>query len=75
MTDRHEVSMEDLERMAYRMAQAIPELECPDQCECTWVYHYIERSADLYREEYEWACFAQVLVEYRQRRGGQAKAH
>jgi hypothetical protein len=63
---REEVSMEDLERLAAMMAQAIPELECPECCEPTWVDVYVERSAQLYLEELEWGRFAAVLVQYSQ---------
>ncbi|GAB3538203.1 hypothetical protein GCM10027343_03370 [Noviherbaspirillum agri] len=73
MTSKQEVSMDDLERMAAAMAQAIPTLECPEQCECTWVYHYMERSAQLYQEELEWACFVQELIRYRQTRGSRSR--
>lgn len=67
MTAAREIGIEDLERMAAAMAQAIPALDCPPCCECTWTYYYLERSARLYREELEWACLAQALLRYRQR--------
>ncbi len=57
-----QITQEDLERLAFAMAQAIPELDCPDCCECGDVYHYVERSAQLYREEWEWACLATLLL-------------
>ena len=60
-----EVSREDLERLAFAMAQAIPELECPECCDCGVVYQYVERSAALYREEWEWACLATLLIRSR----------
>ncbi|HZW13141.1 MAG TPA: hypothetical protein VFF81_08125 [Noviherbaspirillum sp.] len=69
MTSRQEPDMDELERMVAMMAKAIPDLDCPEQCECTWVYHYMERSAQLYREELEWACLAEALIKYRQSRG------
>ena len=55
------LSIEELERLAYAMAQAIPDLDCPDCCECGWTYQYMEYSAQLYRDELEWACLALVL--------------
>ncbi|MGV3742901.1 MAG: hypothetical protein ACO1NO_11390 [Burkholderiaceae bacterium] len=70
-----EITVEDLERMALMMAQAIPELDCPECCDCGIVYQYLERSAELYREEWEWACLANVLIRYqavRRRQGGSA---
>lgn len=63
--ERQEISLEQLEMMAAAMAQALPDLECPECCECTWVYHYIERSAVLYQEEHDWACLFQALLRYR----------
>lgn len=69
MTSKKEMSIDELERMAAEMAKAIPTLDCPEQCERTWVYHYMERSAQLYQEELEWACLAQELTLYRQKRG------
>lgn len=65
MTDRQEAGMEDLERMAARMAQAIPELECPEQCELGSAYYYVERCTVLYQDEYEWACLVRALLHYR----------
>lgn len=69
MPSRQEVSMDDLERMTAMMAQALADLDCQEQCECTGVYHYVERSAQLYQEELEWACLAQALIGYRRLRG------
>ncbi|SNS91328.1 hypothetical protein SAMN06265795_10949 [Noviherbaspirillum humi] len=66
--DKQEITLEELHQLAAYMAQAIPDLDCPECCECGWVYHYIERSAELYREEWEWACLAQALVRYRRTR-------
>lgn len=60
--DGQEVTQEDLERMALAMAQALSELDCPECCECGVVYQYLERSAEMYREEWEWACLAHILV-------------
>lgn len=67
-----QITPEDLERMALVMAQAIPELECPECCDCGVVYQYFERSAELYREEWEWACLAKVLIRYQANRRRQA---
>lgn len=63
--DGQQITIEDLERMAYVMAQAIPELDCPECCDCGVVYQYVERSAQMYREEWEWACLANLLIHYR----------
>lgn len=70
--DRQEVTQEDLERMALAMAQAIPELDCPECCECGVVYQYLEQSAEVYREEWEWACLAHTLIGYQSSRRLQA---
>ena len=67
-----EMAIEDLERMASVMAQAIAELDCPECCDCGIVYQYLERSAELYREEWEWACLANVLIHYQAARRRQA---
>jgi hypothetical protein len=50
---------EELHQLAYRMAQALAELDCPDCCGA--VHAFIEHGCDLYREEWEWACFVQVV--------------
>lgn len=63
--DKQEVTIADLERLAAAMAQAIPNLECPECCDCGWTYQYVERSAQLYTEEWEWACLARAIVQYR----------
>jgi methionyl-tRNA synthetase len=53
---------QELHRLAYQMAQALAELDCPD-C-CGEVHAFIEHGCEVYREEREWACFVQ-LVRYR----------
>lgn len=63
--EQQEMSLEQLEQMALLMAQAIPDLDCPECCECGWVYHYVERSALVYQEEHEWACLYRALLVYR----------
>ena len=74
--DQKQVTQEDLERLALAMAQAIPALDCPECCDCGVVYQYLERSAQLYREEWEWACLASLLIHYqassKQQPGAQA---
>jgi hypothetical protein len=70
--DGQPITMEDLERLALAMAQALPDLDCPECCDCGVVYQYFERSAELYREEWEWACFANTLIRYQASRKGQA---
>jgi hypothetical protein len=62
--DGPQVTNEDLERLAFALAQTLPELDCPDCCDCGELYQYCERSAELYREEWEWACLANVLIRY-----------
>ncbi|RZI44162.1 hypothetical protein EGT07_01660 [Herbaspirillum sp. HC18] len=59
--EKQEITLEDLERFAEALAQAIPHLDCPEQCEQSWKYQYVEMSADLYREEWEWHCLASVI--------------
>jgi hypothetical protein len=66
--DKQQIDMEDLERLAFAMAQAIPELDCPECCDCGVVYQYVERSAEWYREEWEWACFAVALIRCQENR-------
>jgi hypothetical protein len=70
--DGRQVTMEDLERLAFAMAQRIPELDCPDCCDCGAVYQYCESSAELYREEWEWACLANVMIRFQAARRQQA---
>ncbi|GIZ50363.1 hypothetical protein [Noviherbaspirillum aridicola] len=67
-----EASDEQIEQMAALMAQAIPELDCPECCDCGWVFQYVERSAQVYQEEYEWALLFQTLLvrRARQRQSG-----
>lgn len=55
------VELEQLEQMAALMAQAIPDLDCPECCEYGWKYQYIEHSAELYQEQYEWAVLFRVI--------------
>ena len=57
---------QELRQLAYRMAQALAELDCPD-C-CGPVHAFIEHGGSVYREEWEWACFVQVV--HRRRGGG-----
>lgn len=68
MMDGQQITKEDLERMALVMAQAIPDLDCPECCDCGVVYQYVERSSEIYREEWEWACLANLLIHYRHSR-------
>ena len=62
---REEALEQELQQLAYRMAQALAELDCPD-C-CGPVHAFIEHGCDVYREEWEWACFVQVV--HRKRMG------
>ena len=63
-----EITTEDLEQLAMKMAMAIPELDCPDCCECGVVFHYIEKSAKLYHEEWTWAFFTESMLYLRTKR-------
>ena len=63
-----EFPVEELERLAYAMARAIPDLDCPECCDCGWTYQYMEVSAQWYREEWEWACLANTLIYYRNKK-------
>jgi hypothetical protein len=65
LMDKQEITLEQLEQLAAALAAAIPDVECPEQCECGCVYQYMEVSAAFYREEWEWACLAHALVRYR----------
>ncbi|MET0961931.1 MAG: hypothetical protein ABWY05_03815 [Noviherbaspirillum sp.] len=58
---------QELQLLAYRMAQAMAELDCPDCCGA--VHTFIEHGCEVYKEEWEWACFVQV-VQYKRSRGG-----
>ena len=62
---REEALEQEVRQLAYRMAQALAELDCPD-C-CGPVHAFIEHGCDVDREEWEWACFVQVV---HRRRGG-----
>jgi hypothetical protein len=69
-----EISMQELEQLAARMAAAIPDLDCPECCECTWKYHYIEGSAQMYQEEWEWAILVGTIHHYhRKKKSGPAE--
>ena len=68
--DKQEITLEDLEQLAAAMARALPDLDCPECCERGWKYEYMEKSAALYQEEWEWHCLARALVHYRVRAQG-----
>jgi len=57
---------DELRQMAYRMALALADLQCPD-C-CGPVHSFIEKGCKVYREEREWAYFVQ-LIQYTRLRG------
>lgn len=63
--DHQEITDEDLERLAAAMAMAIPDLDCPECCEQGWKYRYVEMSAALYRDEWEWHCLFNAILRYR----------
>lgn len=60
------MNLTDLEQLATLMAQALPELECPDCCGPT--YEFIDIGASFYQEEWEWACFSRAVIHTRTRR-------
>lgn len=66
--DNEQATEEQLQQLALRMAQALAELDCPDCCGA--VHTFIEHGCEVYREEWEWACFVQVVHYSRPRRGG-----
>ena len=66
MMEKHEITLEDLEKMTTAMAHAIPDLDCPECCTFELRHHYVELSAALYQDEWEWACFATALVQYKE---------
>ena len=62
--ENQEITLEDLERFAAVLAQAIPDLDCPECCDVGWKYQYMEKSAALFREEWEWRCLAVAVQIY-----------
>jgi hypothetical protein len=66
--DEQQAIDQELHQLAYRMAQVLAELDCPDCCGA--VHAFIEHGCEVYREEWEWACFVQVVqYKHRARRG------
>jgi hypothetical protein len=57
--DRERAMQEELQQLAYRMALALADLQCSD-C-CGPVHTFIEKGCEVYREEWEWACFVQLV--------------
>lgn len=57
--DKESLTDKDLEQLAYLMALALKDLDCPDCCGPT--HTFIEVGAQRYREEWEWACLVQVV--------------
>ena len=66
--DKQEITQADLEQLAAAMAQAIPDLDCPECCEQGWKYQYVEMSAELFRDHWEWHCLMNAIVRYRHAR-------
>lgn len=64
LTEQQAIEQE-LHQLANRMAQMLAALECPD-C-CGTVHAFIEHGCEVYTEEWEWACFVQVVQHRRQR--------
>lgn len=50
---------QELQQLAYQMAQALAFLDCPN-C-CGPLHAFIEHGCEVYREEWEWACLVQVV--------------
>ena len=57
--DEQQAIEQELHQLAYRMAQALADLDCPDCCGA--VHSFIEHGCHVYREEWEWACFVQLV--------------
>ena len=66
--DKQEITLEDLEQLAAAMARALPELDCPECCDQGWKYEYVEKSAALFQEEWEWHCLYHAILRYRRER-------
>lgn len=62
-----DITLEDLERFAAAMANAIPDLDCPECCDQGWRYQYMEKSAALHQDEWEWHCLAIAIARRRNR--------
>ena len=60
--DKQEMPLEQLEQLAALMAQSMQTIDCPDCCDCGPVYQYMELSARLYQDEWEWSMLAHTLV-------------
>jgi len=59
---------DELRQLAYRMARALADLQCPD-C-CGPVHTFVEKGCEVYREEWEWACLVQIIQHTRLTRRG-----
>jgi hypothetical protein len=57
--ENQQQALVDLEKLASLMAQALPDLDCPE-C-CGPVHQFIEFGAHVYQEQREWAYFAWLL--------------
>lgn len=57
--DEQQAIEQELHRLAYCMAQALADLDCPDCCGAT--HAFIEHGCEVYRDEWEWACFVQLV--------------
>lgn len=61
--DKKELTITELEHLAMLMAQALPDLECPE-C-CGPVHEFVEAGAKIYQEEWEWAYFCKAIIHTR----------
>lgn len=62
--EKREVTLEDLQQLAAALAQKIPDTDCPECCDRGVVYQYVERSAKLYNDEWEWACLSSAIIRH-----------
>lgn len=65
MNETHIVVV-DLDQLCAAMAQALPDLECPE-C-CGPIYECIESGSKIYLEEMYWAYFFSCIHQTRQKR-------
>lgn len=64
-----EIPLEELQLLVAALVQLLPTLECPDCCDQGHRYQYLELSATLYRDEWEWAQLTSALLQHQRRPG------
>ena len=57
--ENRQPSPQEIEQMALLMAEALRDLQCPEQC--GQIHQFIEVGAQVYQEEMEWAYFVVAL--------------